>query len=110
MRSKDSMKRWLHLLKNVTYLSFILLIVLERRRDKNSKTDEKWIETVIHQGTSSDKTAAFIVQVQENPIFRLNLLSPLFNMASKKGRREAMMSVISLKDLFLSILPDRKLL
>jgi ribosome biogenesis protein MAK21 len=72
--------------------------------------DQKWFETVIRNGTLSDKIGALTLMVQQSPIHNLKNLETLVNMAAKAGKRESEMSMEPVKDLFLNtLLPDRKL-
>lgn len=70
------------------------------------------MQTVLKSGTTSDKMAAMTLSVQSATLHRLRVLETLIALASKKGRREAMMALDTLKDLFLNnLLPsDRKLM
>lgn len=81
----------------------------DRKKDRNKKADNKWIETILVSGTLADKAAAYVVLIQENPFLNFKYLHVLLSMATKKERREAIIAINSLKDLFLSILPKRKL-
>ena len=76
-----------------------------------SRSEVEWIESVLKNGTLTDKVAALTLLVQENPLCRLSPLESLVAMTQKKGKRESMSAVDSLKDLFVNdLLPERKLL
>lgn len=80
-------------------------------RHKGSTTNSDFLRKVISSGTLTDKMASMLLMIQESPMHRLNVLDALLKMAGRKGKREAIMAVDTLKDLFLSdLLPDRKLL
>lgn len=59
----------------------------------------------------SDKMAAMILMVQSAPLYRIRTLHALLNQAAKQGRREALMALEALKDLWMTnLLPgERKL-
>jgi len=60
-------------------------------------------------GTLTDKLAAMMMLVQSAPLYRVNTLYSLLNMASKHGRRESLMAIDTLKDLFMTnLLPDKR--
>lgn len=60
----------------------------------------------------TDKMAAMILMVQAAPLYRIKTLHALLNQAAKQGRREALMALETLKDLWMTnLLPDdRKLI
>jgi ribosome biogenesis protein MAK21 len=81
----------------------------EKSKSKASPKDEKWLRTVLHSGTVSDRAAATRILFQENP-YNLKAFDSILAMARKKGRREAQMGFDSLKELFIShLLPYRAL-
>lgn len=54
--------------------------------------------------------ASMLLMVQESPMQRLTVLDMLVKMAQRKGKREHIMALETLKDLFSNnLLPDRKL-
>lgn len=81
------------------------------QRENSKKSNAVWLKTVLSSGTSSDKVAALTVTVQESPVHNLSNLDSLISMAKKKGKRECIMAIETLKELFISdLLPDdRKL-
>jgi ribosome biogenesis protein MAK21 len=81
-------------------------------RLQKSKASRDFINTVLKNGTVTDKVSALTLLVQESPVHNLNYFSQylLQGMAKKKSRREAILAVDSIKDLLLNnLLPDRKL-
>ncbi|CAL1536969.1 unnamed protein product [Lymnaea stagnalis] len=87
------------------------IAVYAKQRENTKNSEARWLKTVLTSGTLTDKMAALTLLVQETPIHNLSSLDTLISMSSKKGRREAMMAVDTLRDLFLTgLLPDdRKL-
>eukprot|EP00731_Ephydatia_muelleri_P028352 Em0019g1225a len=86
--------------------------IYEQVREKEKgRSDVQWLRTVLSSGTLSDKMAALTLVIQESPVHTLSYLDSLVSMANKKGKRECVMAVDSLKELWLScLLPnDRKL-
>ena len=68
------------------------------------------MKTILKDGTFGDKLAAWMIRVQESPVHRLKALDTLLAFAKKK-KREALLSLETLKDIWLiNLLPDRKLL
>ncbi|CAI5740507.1 unnamed protein product [Hyaloperonospora brassicae] len=70
-------------------------------------SDDKYLATMMKSGTLSDRVAALTLTSQASPLHSLLRLSQLITMASKKARRESLMAIDSLKDLFLNtFLPE----
>ncbi|KAE9357934.1 CCAAT/enhancer-binding protein zeta [Phytophthora fragariae] len=70
-------------------------------------SDDKYLATMMKSGTLSDRVAALTLTSQASSLHSLHRLGQLITMASKKARRESLMAVDSLKDLFLNnLLPD----
>ncbi|EGZ18985.1 hypothetical protein PHYSODRAFT_351404 [Phytophthora sojae] len=70
-------------------------------------SDDKYLATMMKSGTLSDRVAALTLTSQGSPLHSLLRIGQLITMASKKARRESLMAVDSLKDLFLNnLLPD----
>ncbi|XP_013388500.1 CCAAT/enhancer-binding protein zeta-like [Lingula anatina] len=81
-----------------------------KQKDVRKGSDAKWMKTVVSSGTLADKMAALTIQIQDSPVHTLQSLDLLINMAKKKGKRECMLAVDTLRELFISdLLPDRKL-
>ena len=89
-----------------------LLLLYYIERENNKRSEASWLKTVLSGGTLTDKMAALTLLVQDSPLHNLQCLDTLLTMASKKGRRECLMAVDTLRDMFLTgLLPDdRKLL
>eukprot|EP01135_Chromosphaera_perkinsii_P007650 Nk52_evm106s914 gene=Nk52_evmTU106s914 len=87
------------------------LFDLKFQKKKAKLSDYKWMETVMKTGTLNDKLAAMTLLVQESPLHRGNTLATILNMCKKKSKRESLMAIDCLKNIFLSdLLPDdRKL-
>ncbi|XP_022242297.1 CCAAT/enhancer-binding protein zeta-like [Limulus polyphemus] len=75
------------------------------------RSDFEWVRTVLNSGTLADKVAAYTLLIQDSPVHNLSNLDSLIAMVNTKGKRECMMAIDSLRDLFLSdlLLEDRKL-
>ncbi|OWZ10306.1 CCAAT/enhancer-binding protein [Phytophthora megakarya] len=70
-------------------------------------SDDKYLATMMKSGTLADRVAALTLTSQASPLHSLLRVGQLTTMASKKARRESLMAVDSLKDLFLNkLLPD----
>ncbi|KAG5887431.1 hypothetical protein JTB14_024630 [Gonioctena quinquepunctata] len=80
---------------------------------KNSKTNSnyQWMKTVMSKGTVSDKIAAHIVSIQDNPIANLETIRNLVGMVKVGKKKECVKVIETLTELFLSDLlrPGRKL-
>ncbi|GFO27381.1 CCAAT/enhancer-binding protein zeta-like, partial [Plakobranchus ocellatus] len=80
-----------------------------RFKEHTKRSEARWMKTVLASGTLSDKMAALTLLVQESPLHNMSSLDSLISMAGKKGKREAMMAVDTLRDLFLTgLLPDTR--
>lgn len=86
--------------------------VFQLKESKSSDTELTWLRTALKQGTTSDKVAAAIVLVQDNPKYNLPRLTMLINQVRVAKHNQCSMIIKSLKDLFLIDLldPNRKLL
>lgn len=71
--------------------------------------DREWYETVLGQGTVTDKISALLLQVQECPFYGLDAITKLLVMASSSSRHESLPAIDALKDIFGLILPPRSL-
>ena len=72
--------------------------------------DAKWIRKMLNSGTLTDKLGAMVTLIQNDPVHNMDLIESLLTMANKKGKREAQLSIQSLRELFtLHLLPDRPL-
>ncbi|CAI5743139.1 unnamed protein product [Peronospora destructor] len=79
----------------------------ETQKSSKMSSDDKYLATMMKAGTLSDRVAALTLTSQASPFHSLLRLGQLITMASKKARRESLMAIDSLKDLFLNnLLPD----
>lgn len=79
----------------------------EMKKGGKMSSDDKYLATMMKSGTLADRVAALTLTIQSSPFHCLSRLGQLITMASKKARRESMMAVDSLKDLFINnLLPD----
>lgn len=79
----------------------------EAKRSGKMSSDDKYLATMMKNGTLADRVAALTLTIQGSPFHCLSRLGQMITMASKKARRESMMAVDSLKDLFINnLLPD----
>jgi len=83
---------------------------LKQSRSHDSET--KWLKTALQRGTTSDKIAASIVLVQDNPKYNLSRLISLISQVRGAKHNQCGMIITSLKELFLEDLlhPKFKLL
>lgn len=82
------------------------------KQSKSRDSETKWLKTALQQGTTSDKIAASIVLVQDNPKYNLGRLASLISQVRGAKHNQYRMLITSLKELFLNNLldPKRKLL
>lgn len=75
------------------------------------KSDYNWIRTVINKGAVADRIAAHTIAIQDSPVHTLHLLQNLINMVKVNKKKECIMVLDTLTELFLSDLlrPDQKL-
>ncbi|XP_057505267.1 protein SLOW WALKER 2-like isoform X1 [Actinidia eriantha] len=80
------------------------------KASRGQSGDIKMLMATQRSGTVTDKVSAFSVMVGENPIANLRSLDALLRMVtSKVGKRHALTGFEALKELFIALLPDRKL-
>lgn len=79
------------------------------KKDKN--LDYSWIRSVLQKGTLSDKIAANVLLIQDSPKSNLKSLEFLVDLMNTKAKRESMMAINPIKELFLGNLlkSDQKL-
>uniref|UniRef100_A0A7N0TZJ5 CCAAT-binding factor domain-containing protein n=1 Tax=Kalanchoe fedtschenkoi TaxID=63787 RepID=A0A7N0TZJ5_KALFE len=83
---------------------------VEYERTEGKKGDVNMLLTTQRVGTAADKVSAFSVLLEENPVANMRSLDALIALVSSKvGKRFAFVGFDALGDLFLSLLPDRKL-
>ncbi|KAF4040341.1 CBF/Mak21 family [Phytophthora infestans] len=79
----------------------------DTQKSGKMSSDDKYLSTMMKSGTLADRVAALTLTSQASPLHSLVRIGQLITMASKKARRESLMAVDSLKDLFLNnLLPD----
>jgi ribosome biogenesis protein MAK21 len=72
--------------------------------------DRTFLRTLLKSGTLTDKVSALTLLIQESPVHAVKTFNSLLAMCRKKSRKEAVMTIASMKDFFTnSGLPDRKL-
>ncbi|CAG0895017.1 unnamed protein product [Darwinula stevensoni] len=78
---------------------------------RKERRDFAWMETVVKKGTMADRMAAYTMLIQDSPVHTMRHLKQLLNLVSNKARREGLMALDTLKELFLSdlLLETRKL-
>lgn len=81
------------------------------RQGKSIKYDYNWIHTVLKNGTITDKVSAHTLLIQDSAIHNLSSIDSLIGMVNAKGKRECLMAIDTLKDLFLYdlLLEEKKL-
>ena len=55
---------------------------------------------MLNSGTLTDKMGAMASLVQNDPVHNMDMIESLLAMANKKGKREAQLSIQSLRELF----------
>lgn len=82
------------------------------KQSKSHDSETKWLKTALQRGTTSDKIAASIVLVQDNPKYNLGRLVSLVSQVRGAKHNQCGMIIVSLKELFLADLlhPKSKLL
>ncbi|KAK8814204.1 hypothetical protein WA158_008066 [Blastocystis sp. Blastoise] len=81
-----------------------------KRQNESDVGDFKYMRNMIKNGTLSDKVSAMSILIQSDPIHNLSTIETLFEMAQKKGKREAQAGINALVTLFSEyLLPDRTL-
>nr|XP_058965754.1 CCAAT/enhancer-binding protein zeta-like [Pocillopora verrucosa] len=78
--------------------------IYDKMKVKEKSSDSQWLKSVVSSGTLNDKVAALTVQVQESAVHGLKTLDILIGMAKKKGRRESIIAVDMLKELWMTLL------
>ncbi|XP_070382583.1 CCAAT/enhancer-binding protein zeta isoform X2 [Dermacentor albipictus] len=74
-------------------------------------SDMRWVRTVLSKGVLADKVAAHTLLIQESPLHNLASVDALLAMVTPKGKKECLLAMDALRDLFLSdlLVPDKKL-
>lgn len=84
----------------------------KKQLESRSRASEmRWVRTVLAKGVLADKVAAHTLLLQESPVHNLASLDALTNMVTPKGKKECLLAMDALRDLFLSdlLIPDKKL-
>lgn len=102
LRFKDEGKKYLEA-ETATFQS---------KQSRSHDSEMKWLRTALQQGTTSDKIAASIVLVQDNPKYNLSRLMSLVSQVRGAKHNQCGMVIMSLKELFLTDLlhPNFRLL
>jgi len=74
----------------------------QMKQSRSHDSELKWLKTALQRGTTSDKVAANIVLVQDNPKYNLGRLTSLVSQVQGAKHNQYDMVITSLKDLFLS--------
>lgn len=82
------------------------------KESKSKDSELAWLKTALTKGTSSDKIAASIVLIQNNPKYNLSRLVSLVSQVKASKHSQTLMLITSLRDLFINDLlhPEYKLL
>ena len=82
------------------------------KQSKSRDSELEWLKTALTKGTSSDKIAASIVLIQDNPKYNLSRLVSLVSQVKSSKHSQSPLLITSLRDLFTSDLlhPEHKLL
>ncbi|XP_014483752.1 PREDICTED: CCAAT/enhancer-binding protein zeta [Dinoponera quadriceps] len=86
--------------------------VFQVKQSKSKDSNVRWLKVAVKQGTTSDKVAASIVLIQDNPKYNLSRLTNLVSQVRGAKHNQCCMIIASLKELFLTDLlhPNFKLL
>mmetsp|Transcript_23144 Transcript_23144/g.54726 ORF Transcript_23144/g.54726 Transcript_23144/m.54726 type:complete len:1005 (-) Transcript_23144:186-3200(-) len=97
------------------------LRLFRESQNKNSKSDEQWVENTMRKGTLKDRIAAMSVTLSTDPLHKFYALDGLMSLVGcssasvdggRTNSRVAQLTAEALEDLFINSLlpPDRKLL
>ncbi|RNA44224.1 CCAAT enhancer-binding zeta, partial [Brachionus plicatilis] len=79
-------------------------------REKTNKSDQNWIKTVLQNGTIGDKISANSLLIQESALHNLSGVESLIQSVKLSKKRECMLAIDALKDIFGNfLLPKRAL-
>lgn len=86
-------------------------VFYSKKNMKNGRSHQAWVQTVLSKGTSSDKIAANVVIIQDSPVHNISALGALINMVKVSKKKDCIMAMETLTELFLSDLlrPNQKL-
>ncbi|XP_011881927.1 PREDICTED: CCAAT/enhancer-binding protein zeta [Vollenhovia emeryi] len=74
----------------------------QSKQSRSHDSETKWLKTALQKGTTSDKIAASIVVVQDNPKYNLSRLMSLVSQVRSAKHNQCGMIILSLKELFLA--------
>lgn len=82
-----------------------------RLKESQSNKDFVWAKKILHAGTLSDKISAHAMFIQDSHVYNLKSLETLIGMVTTKGKRECLMAMDTLQDLFIGdlLFDNRKL-
>lgn len=86
--------------------------IYDQQKQNGSKAqDFEWIKTVLSNGTVQDKLAAYTVLIQDSIVHNLRSLEQLIRFVNGKGKRECIMAIDTVRDLFIGdlLIPNQKL-
>ncbi|GAB1859028.1 CCAAT/enhancer-binding protein zeta [Camponotus japonicus] len=92
LRLKDEGKRYLE----------AETAAFQSKQSRSHDSEMKWLRTALQQGTTSDKIAASVVLVQDNPKYNLTRLASLVSQVRGAKHNQCGMVIMSLKELFLT--------
>jgi hypothetical protein len=79
-------------------------------REKTRRSDHNWIKTVLVSGTIADKLSANSILIQDSAIHNLKNLDALISMVKINKKRECILAIDALKEIFINhLLPNRAL-
>ena len=64
----------------------------------STKSDYQWMKSIMYKGTVSDKVAASVVLIQNNPISSLDTIKSLIGMVKVAKKNECITVMGKLKD------------
>ncbi|XP_033629426.1 CCAAT/enhancer-binding protein zeta-like [Asterias rubens] len=89
------------------YSNEIQIYLSGKQGDVSSKA--QWMRTVVSTGVLADKIAALTLQVQTAPLHTPSAFDSLMTMVKKKGRRETLVAMDALRQLYLQeMLPEKR--
>ncbi|OTF82148.1 CCAAT/enhancer-binding protein zeta-like protein [Euroglyphus maynei] len=86
--------------------------IYDQQKQHGTKAqDFEWIKTVLSNGTVQDKLAANTVLIQDSTVHNLRSLEQLIRFVNGKGKRECIMAIDTVRDLFIGdlLIPGQKL-
>lgn len=81
------------------------------RLSRSKNEDFEWMKNILANGTVNDKLAVYTILIQESAVHNLRLLESLIRFVNPKGKRECMMAIDTIRDLFVGnlLIPKQKL-